>query len=41
MVNIGTCNACDQVYIGQTKLNVNERMKQHKDGLRKPETSCA
>jgi predicted GIY-YIG superfamily endonuclease len=27
------------LYIGQTNLNVNERMKQHKDGLRKPETS--
>ena len=36
-----TCNTCDQVYIGQTKLNVNERMKQHKDGLRRPKTSRA
>jgi predicted GIY-YIG superfamily endonuclease len=36
-----TCSACDQVYIGQTKLNVNERMKQHKEGLYKPETSRA
>ncbi|CAF4157396.1 unnamed protein product, partial [Rotaria sordida] len=36
-----TCKTCDQVYIGQTKLNINERMKQHKEGLRKPETSRA
>jgi hypothetical protein len=36
-----TCNTCDQVYIGQIKLNVNERMKQHKDGLRKPDISRA
>lgn len=35
------CKNCDQVYIGQTKLNVHERMRQHKEGLRKPETSRA
>ncbi|CAF3862465.1 unnamed protein product [Rotaria sp. Silwood1] len=36
-----TCKTCDQVYIGQTKLDVKDRMKQHKEGLRKPETSRA
>ncbi|CAF3209260.1 unnamed protein product [Rotaria sp. Silwood2] len=45
-MNIGvvyqlSCNNCDQVYIGQTKLNVIERMKQHKEGLQKPDTSRA
>ncbi|CAF1309282.1 unnamed protein product [Adineta steineri] len=36
-----SCNKCEQVYIGQTKLNVTDRMKQHKDGLRKPDISRA
>ena len=36
-----TCNKCEQIYIGQTKLHVNERMKQHRNGLRKPDTSRA
>ncbi|CAF1527322.1 unnamed protein product [Rotaria magnacalcarata] len=45
-MNIGvvyklTCNKCDQIYIGQTKLNVNERMTQHKNGLRKLDISRA
>jgi predicted GIY-YIG superfamily endonuclease len=45
-MNIGvvyqlSCNNCEQVYIGQTKLNVIERMKQHKEGLQKPDTSRA
>lgn len=36
-----SCDSCNQIYIGQTKLNVAERMKQHKEGLRKPDTSRA
>ena len=36
-----SCNNCEQIYIGQTKVNVKERMKQHKEGLRKPESSRA
>jgi predicted GIY-YIG superfamily endonuclease len=35
------CNSCDQVYIGQTRLNVMERMKQHKEALKKADTSRA
>ena len=34
-----SCNKCEQIYIGQTKSNVKERMKQHKEGLRKSDSS--
>ncbi|CAF1345381.1 unnamed protein product, partial [Didymodactylos carnosus] len=36
-----SCNSCSQVYYGQTKLHVMERMEQHKEGLKKVETSAA
>ena len=35
------CNKYSKVYIGQTKLNIKERMKRHKDALQKPGSSSA
>ncbi|CAF1483936.1 unnamed protein product, partial [Didymodactylos carnosus] len=36
-----TCDKCAKIYIGQTKLNVKERMKQHRDALLNPGSSRA
>ncbi|CAF1463911.1 unnamed protein product [Didymodactylos carnosus] len=45
-MNIGviyklTCTKCEKVYIGQTQFDVNHRMNQHKNGLRKEGNSAA
>ena len=36
-----SCSKCQKVYIGQTQLNVKERMKQHQDGQKDPGKSSA
>ncbi|CAF3873515.1 unnamed protein product [Rotaria sp. Silwood1] len=36
-----SCSKCSKVYIGQTQLNVKERMKQHHEGLKDPGKSSA